>query len=87
MLFRSARDSSGRNSSTADAVDGPLVGNFSDGEYRFIISRQIQRIISGQLSNNGIYLVASGSVGNAERTLLMGPADIKLNLTYTLQKK
>ena len=86
-LFAFARDSSGRNSIMSDAINGLLVGTFSDGEYRFIISRQIQRIISGQLSNNGIYLVASGSVGNAERTLLMGPADIKLNLTYTLQKK
>jgi hypothetical protein len=60
--------------------------NASKNEYRFIISRYIQDLITGKEENNTLYLLVSGSAINANRIVLNGinknPA-LKLAITYT----
>ena len=81
-----APDSLGRNTLIADVFEpaGFVGGGFSNNEYKLNISRYIQEVINGKFKNYGIYLVAIGSVSNAQRTFLDGTG-IKFNLTYTLQ--
>lgn len=87
-LFIYAPDSLGRNEIILDSYSsaGYVGGTYTNGEYKFNVFRHIQRILNGVHKNNGIYLVASGSVSNAKRTFLQGATTMKLNLTYTLQK-
>jgi hypothetical protein len=83
-------DSTGRNSIITDIIDQKLdntsliIGLDDGGTYRFTVSRPVQKILNGTASNFGFYIVAAGSMSNAQRTLL-DATDVKLNLTYTLQ--
>ena len=89
-LFIYAPDSLGHNTLIADVfeLNGFVGGTYSDGEYKFNIARHLQRILNGKIKNYGIYLRAETNYPlNPFRTLLMGPNNIKMNLTYTLQKK
>ncbi|MFM2206540.1 MAG: hypothetical protein RL213_515 [Bacteroidota bacterium] len=62
-------------------------GGLSGTTYTFNLARQVNRILSGAVSNNGFYLVVSGSSVQATRALLGTPAvaayPIKLDLYYT----
>ena len=84
-----APDSLGRNTLIPDVFElgGFVGGNYADGEYKINIARYVQRILNGKSKNYGIYLVASGSVSNAQRTLLKGAGNVRFNLTYTHQNK
>ena len=60
--------------------------NESKKEYRFIISRYIQDLITGKEENNTLYLLVSGSAINANRVVLNGinkNPGLKLAITYT----
>lgn len=60
-------------------------GNVSEGEYKFNISRHLQRILNGDIKDNDIYLVADGGLVNSRRTLLKGTGEVQLNITYTVK--
>ena len=64
-----------------------------NGEYRFNIARHVHGIISGEIQNEGLYLLVpnnlllSGSVVSGNRVVLGGPKSItepmKLEIVYT----
>jgi hypothetical protein len=62
------------------------------GEYRFNIARYIQKVLNGDLKNNGLFLVSTSAVTSANRVIIGGggmgngignPYQMKLYLTYT----
>ncbi|MEI7594329.1 MAG: DUF4270 domain-containing protein [Bacteroidota bacterium] len=62
--------------------------NSTTKQYSFNIARHIQDILLGKISNNGFYLMVSGSAVRANRLLLYGgsksqPGRLRLKLTYT----
>ncbi|MEO6902408.1 MAG: DUF4270 family protein [Bacteroidia bacterium] len=61
-------------------------------EYRFNIVRYTQKVLNGELKNNGLFLVASSAVTNANRLIIGGggvsagsvnPYQMKFYITYT----
>lgn len=64
-------------------------GNYySDSKfYRFVITRHIQNLVSGEVNDNGLYLMVSGSAIRANRLLVNGPGGIgnqlRLRIVYT----
>ncbi len=56
-------------------------------EYRFKITRWVQQVLTGEIKNNGLYLVSTSAAVSANRTVLHGYNDgnkkMKLELFYT----
>jgi hypothetical protein len=62
--------------------------NATTKEYHFNIDRYIQRVLSGKISNNGLYLIASSGAINVNRVVVSGGSvsatrQMKLNIIYT----
>lgn len=60
----------------------------SSKEYRFNLAFYVQDLLSGEIENNGLYLLNTGNLVNANRTAIQGPdttnvSPMKLVLTYT----
>jgi hypothetical protein len=57
-------------------------------QYSFNITQHLQRVLNGELANNGLTLVVSGAAENAERIVLRGPGRaenaMRLELIYTI---
>jgi len=74
--------------SAFDYLQGGTVTN-SDNEFRFTLTRDLQRIISGEVENTGYRLFAPSFFGSSiERIIFSGPNSIaknktKLVITYT----
>ena len=77
-----------------DALEGDAYfgGIYDKYEYRFNIARYVQQILIGERKNNGLFLVSSAAVINANRVLIGGggvgtgagnPYQMKLYITYT----
>lgn len=84
-------DSAGKSIFTADYFESIDFrgGNYDQStlQYKTNITRYIQRVLSGQVTDNGIYLVVYGGSVFANRSVLRGyqtAEKIKLNLTYSL---
>lgn len=62
--------------------------NETDNTYRFRLARYIQQLITGDIDNNGLYLIISGGAVNANRIVLNGPKNpygkMKLFVKYTV---
>ena len=58
--------------------------NSTDKTYRFTISNYAQDIISGKRKDYGLYLVGSGAIVNANRTILGGSNHIDKNIKFKL---
>ncbi len=58
---------------TASYFDGYY--NSTDHTYRFRLSRYVQQIMTGEIENNGLYLIISGGAVNANRIVLNGPGN------------
>jgi hypothetical protein len=92
LTLAAARED-GSNAIIIDQLEGEAYfgGDFSttSKEYRFNITRHMQRLINGQVPEDyGLFILPSGSAVNANRTVLHGsnkehPKHIKLILTYT----
>lgn len=92
-LTLAAARADGTNAIIIDQLEGEnyFGGNYSSSakEYRFNITRHIQRLINGQVAeDHGLFILPSGGAVNANRTVLHGsdknnPKHIKLILTYT----
>lgn len=92
-LTLAAARADGSNAIIIDQLEGEAYfgGNFSttSKEYRFNITRHMQRLINGQVPEDfGLFILPSGGAINANRTVLYGsdkehPKHIKLILTYT----
>lgn len=92
-LTLAAARADGSNAIIIDQLEGEAYfgGNFSttSKEYRFNITRHMQRLINGQVPEDfGLFILPSGGAVNANRTILYGsdkehPKHIKLILTYT----
>jgi len=80
-------DSAGKNTLLIDATESSLyyggIYNASSKEYKFNISRYVQRVLTGT-KDYGLYLVAGGSTSNAQRTILQGGTNVRFIITYTL---
>ncbi len=85
ILFGS--DSLGKNTLLIDATESSLyyggIYNKSSKEYKFNISRYVQRVLTGT-KDYGLYLVAGGSTSNSLRTILQGGTNVRFIVTYTL---
>jgi hypothetical protein len=90
-LFLVAIDNNGTSVFTPDQLEGDAhyggIANTAFGGYTFNLTRYFQNILLGNIKNNGLYLVGSGSAINAYRTVLhgtdAGDNSIKLKITYT----
>lgn len=88
LIYKS--DSLGQNSTTLDALEpASYYGGVYDatkGQYVFNVARHLQQtlknIVNGQ-KDYGMFLVASGSTSNAQRTILQGGSALQLIVTYT----
>lgn len=49
--------------------------NVTDHTYRFRLSRYVQKVLTGEIDNNGLYLIISGGAVNANRLVLNGPGN------------
>ncbi|MFM7217353.1 MAG: DUF4270 domain-containing protein [Bacteroidota bacterium] len=84
-----ALDSAGTSYFPADYFESSSFfgGSVSGQTYTFNLTRQINRILSGQTGNYGFYLVVTGSSIQASRALLGSGTNtsypIRLNLYYT----
>jgi hypothetical protein len=63
-------------------------GNYTNGTYRFRITRHMQDILNNEDPNNGLYLMISGASVNSTRVVLNGPQNAQdslvLRLIYTI---
>ncbi len=92
-LTLAAARQDGSNAIIIDQLEGDAYfgGTFSAGakEYRFNITRHMQRLINGQVPEDfGLFILPAGGAVNANRTVLHGsdkehPKHLKLILTYT----
>lgn len=89
-LGLTGRDSLGKSYFLPDNIDSPddFGGDLtSQNSYTFNITRYLQQVLSGSRKDYGLFLVASGSSVNANRTIIGGSAHpslkMKLQLTYT----
>lgn len=92
LTLAAARED-GTNAIIIDQLEGEAYfgGTFSAiaKEYRFNITRHMQRLINGQVPEDfGLFILPSGGAVNANRTVLHGsdkehPKHLKLILTYT----
>jgi len=61
--------------------------NETDMQYEFNVTKHFQGVLDGNLDNNELVLVVSGSAENAERVVLKGPGraenPMKLKIIYT----
>jgi hypothetical protein len=61
--------------------------NETDHTYRFRLSRYVQQLMTGEIENNGLYLIVSGGAVNANRLILNGPKNpygrMKLFVKFT----
>lgn len=73
------------NNETANQSDGTY--NKATGEYRFNVTRYINKVITDRYADYGLYLRGSAAIINANRTKIYGTANgagrIKLELTYS----
>ncbi|MFI5150781.1 MAG: DUF4270 family protein [Bacteroidia bacterium] len=85
-------DSLGHETVLIDQLEGTdYYGGLLDPfayQYTFHIDRYIQQILLGKQRNNGLYLVATGSSGTANRVVVGGPTNasglkMNLRLSYT----
>ena len=91
QLFLVAIDSVGNSNFLIDYYEGASyfggTYNSTTGTYTFNIGRQLQRILSGQVSDHGMYLISSGSVVQASRVIIGSGKNttypMKLRLFYT----
>ena len=88
LIYKS--DSLGQNNTTLDAQEnGSYYGGVYDatnGQYVFNIARNLQQTLKNIVNGGkdyGIFLVASGSTQNAQRTILQGGSSLQLIVTYT----
>lgn len=87
-----AADSNGANSLVADANESYLGGQFSESnrQYRFVITREIQRYLRGN-RQYGLYLLPNISSVRAERLVIGNGAHValkpKLVVTFTYLNK
>lgn len=62
--------------------------NETSKQYEFNITQHLQEVLSGNIENNELILIISGSAENAERVVLKGPGrsdnPMKLKITYTV---
>ncbi|MFN7013651.1 MAG: DUF4270 family protein, partial [Bacteroidia bacterium] len=92
LTLAAARED-GTNAIIIDQLESEIYfgGNYNTTtkEYRFNITRHMQRLINGQVTEDyGLFILPSGGAVNANRTVLHGsdkehPKHIKLILTYT----
>lgn len=71
---------------------GGIYSKYKKYEYRFNIARYTQKVLNGELKNNGLYLVATSAVTSANRVVIGGggmsngtgnPYQMKFYITYT----
>ena len=91
LLFIFRTDEDGEDQLLPDQLLGQgVIGGEYDpdaGEYRFNITRYVQRVITGEYPNNPLSLVPGSGGVQADRAVLAGPMDpdgpMKLELTFT----
>lgn len=94
LLFLLYKDEDGENqllpdqNTNAHSIGGTY--NENDGEYRFNITRYIQRVINGELPATGIYVVSNSAGVSGNRVILHGPShseeagqNMRLLLTFS----
>lgn len=91
QLFLFRKDSLGADSFLPDQLGGVVaidgIYNATDRVYRFIITRYVNDLLTGQLSNTGIEMVSGSNGVSGNRVILAGPAKeqngMRLHLTFT----
>lgn len=91
QLFIFRKDTAGVETYLPDQFGGLglIDGNFrpSENEFRFNITRYVQRVLEGSIPNNGIEVLAGSTGVTANRVVLNGPAAAQapmlLRLTFT----
>lgn len=91
QLFIFRKDTAGVETYLPDQFGGLglIDGNFrpSEKEFRFNITRYVQRVLEGSIPNNGIEVLAGSTGVTANRVVLNGPAAAQapmlLRLTFT----
>ncbi len=88
LIYKS--DSLGQNNTTPDVQEtSSYYGgqyNSTDSKYVFNIARHLQQTLKNLVNGEkdyGMFLVASGSTSNAQRTILQGGSSLELIVTYT----
>lgn len=86
-LILLAADSLGNQNLIIDQLEGSAyyggIYDKSAKEYRFNIARHISLLSANNLPDFGFYIVAGAGAVNANRTVLKGGNNIKLQITYT----
>ena len=90
-LFVFRKNASGEDLFLPDQLDNGLTigGSFNAdaGEYRFAITRYVQNILNGTLTNDGLSLVSGNGGVSTNRAVLAGPqhaeGGLRLVLTFT----